>query len=263
MRNRSFAALDLVGLPKLDAPSLVALSQALDAAAPEKGEDKKPFRSTLPEPVQDALGDIAETRATLQTEMERELPPPPGARDADRLEDNTVLAVIEILGGWARLAGQIPQGDVAARLFRRLFGEGSTAFINYPVKKEWAVVDGKLKLIADEKLEDDLKKLGALPALACLHEVHKAYGEAIGATKAPPPVESPQLRDKREELADAVRTYVVRVVGLRDKKKPETIALADRLLQPLIEWQSPEPTAKGAAPKDPATPKETAAPKDA
>lgn len=45
-----------------------------------------------------------------------------------------------------------------------------------------------------------------------------------------------------------MRTYVVRVVALRDKKKPETIALADWLLQPLIEWQSPEPAAKGAAP---------------
>ncbi len=105
-----------------------------------------------------------------------------------------------------------------------------------------------------------MKKLGALPALACLREVHVAYGKAIGATKAAAPIESPQLRDKREELADAVRTYVVRVVGMRNKKKPETIALADRLLQPLIQWQSPEPAAKPEA-ADKAAPGEGAAAK--
>lgn len=247
MKPRSFAAIDLVGLPNLDSHSLVALARELDAAAPEKDE-KKPFRASLPEPVQSALRDVAEARDALQTELDKEPPPAPGAREADRLEDNTVLALVGLLGAWARLAGQIPQGDTAASLHSRLFGDGSTGFINFPVKKEWAVVEGKIRVIAEENLDEDLKSLGALPMWAELRRVHEAYGKAIGITKAAPVVEPPQLREKREALADEVRTYVVRVVGLRDKKNPETLALADRLLKPLIEWKSPEPTAKPVAP---------------
>jgi hypothetical protein len=200
MRTRSFTAIDLIGLPNLDCRSLVALAQSLDAAAPVKDEHDKPFRATLPEPVQEALDDVATARDAAQAEINKESPPPPGAREADRLEDNTVLALVEILGGWARLDGQIPQGTVAAQLFRRLFGDGTTDFINFPVKKEWAVVDGKLQIVADEHLEASFKELGAAPVLRELHRVHEAYGQAVGTTKAKPAVESPKLRQKREDL---------------------------------------------------------------
>lgn len=256
MYTRSFTAVDLVGLPTLDAPSLVALSQTLDAAAPLKDEHKKPFRSTLPELVQDALTDAADARGALQTEIDKEPPASPTVRAADRREDTAMLALIELLGAWARLAGELPEGDAAAATFERVFGKGSTAFINFPVKKEWAVVDGKLKLIDGEQLDGALEKLGAGPMLAHLKAVHVAYGKAIGVTKAAAAKESPQLRAKMDELAEATRTYVVRVVGLRDRKKPETSALVDRLLQPLVAWQ-PAPAAKAAAqpaPNGPAEP---------
>lgn len=216
MRTRTFTAVDLVGLPNLDSRSLVALTRSLDAAAPEKDEDKKPLRSTLPESVREALADMDSARDALQAELEKEPPPPPGAREADRREDNAALALIELLGAWARLSGEIPQGDVAAQVFERLFGNGSTAFINFPVKKEWAVIEGKLKVVEDEGLEEPMKKLGALPVLSYLRAVHDDYGKAIGTTKAAAKVESPQLRARREELADAVRTYVVRAVAMRD-----------------------------------------------
>jgi len=263
MPVRSFEAVDLVGLPKLDSRSLVALSSGLDAAAPEKDEHKKPFRATLPEPVQEALADMGTACDTLTIEIEREPPPPPGAREADRREDTAALALVDLLAAWARLAGEIPQGDAAAEVFERLFGDGSTAFINFPVKKEWAVVEGKLQVITDEKLDDVLKKLGAAPVLEHLRTVHEAYGKAIGTTKAVAPVESPQLREKREELAETVRMYVVRVVGLRDKKKPETAKLVDRLLQPLTAWQPARTSAKSAAPvpAEPAAPAEPVVPK--
>lgn len=253
MSTRSFTAVDLVGLPNLDAPSLVALSQALEAAAPLKDEHKKPFRSLLPASIQDALTDAAGARDALQTEIDKEPPASPTVRAADRREDNAMLALVELLGAWARLAGEIPEGDAAAATFERVFGKGSTAFINFPVKKEWAVIDGKLKLIDGEQLDEALEKLGAGPMLAHLRAVHLAYGKAIGVTKAAAAKESLQLRAKMEELAEATRTYVVRVVGLRDRKKPETAALVDRLLQPLVAWE-PAPAAKAAAPNEPAEP---------
>jgi hypothetical protein len=256
MSERSFTAVDLVGLPNLDAVSLVALSQALDAAAPVKDDHKKAFRSTLPELVQDALADAAEARAALQAEIDKEPPASPTVRVADRREDTAVLAFIELLGAWARLAGEIPEGDTAAQAFERLFGTGSTAFINFPVKKEWAIVDGKLKVIDGEQLDGALEKLGAGPMLEHLRGVHVAYGEAIGVTKPKAAKESTQLRAKKDELAEATRTYVVRVVGLRDKKKPQTNALVDRLLKPLVEWEPAEVAGKAAqAPaKTPAEP---------
>ena len=253
---RSFTALDLVGLPNLDSASLVALARSLDAAAPEKDENKKPFRSTLPEPTRDGLTDMAIARDVLSAAVDKEPAPPPTVREADRREDNAALAMIEILGGWARLAGEIPEGDTAARVFERLFGKGSTKFINFPVKKEWAVIDGKLTIIREEQLDDGLKELGMPPVLKHLSKVHDDYGKAIGVTKAPAPVESAQLKAKREELLEEVRTYVVRVVGMRDKKKPQTNALVERLLKPLIDWEpaqaaaKPGPGAPAAAPSE-------------
>jgi len=47
-------------------------------------------------------------RDALQAELEKEPPPPPGAREADRREDNAALASIELLSAWARLSGEIP-----------------------------------------------------------------------------------------------------------------------------------------------------------
>ena len=38
------------------------------------------------------------------------------------------------------------------------------------------------------------------------------------------------------ELAEAVRTYVVRVLGLVDRKHPATRARVDALLEPLVDW---------------------------
>lgn len=245
MRNRSFTALDLVGLPLADARELVTLAHEVDAAAPIHDDDK-PFRSKLPKMVQSALSDLSDARIALQAELDKEPPPPPGRREADRLEDNTVLALVEVLGGWARLAGQLPLGDDAQRLFRRLFGEGSTDFVNFPVKKEWAVVQGKLDVIKDEGLASEIAKLGAAPILTELHRVHKAYGIAVGTTQAPRVVETAQLVEKRAELSEALRTYIVRVVATRDRKDPSTLELSDRLLRPLIEWES-KPTAASKA----------------
>jgi hypothetical protein len=53
---------------------------------------------------------------------------------------------------------------------------------------------------------------------------------------------------------DAVRTYVLRVAGMQDKKKPETAALVEKLLQPLITWESAKTAKKAASPADPAAP---------
>jgi hypothetical protein len=63
--------------------------------------------------------------------------------------------------------------------------------------------------------------------------------------------ESPAVRVARDNAIDLVRSYVLRVAALVRKSDPNTEALAQRLLAPLVTWR--ERPAKAAA-TDPAAP---------
>src|SRR5262245_27102882 len=236
---RSFSPTDLVALPAaLDSHDLIALARALEAEAHTKNAPP------LPEPLADALHDIKTDRDALQTVLAAVAPATGSIKEADRREDNAVGALFDLLSAWARLEGEIPQGDAAAGAIQKIFGNEGLAFVHSPVAKEWAVVDSKLKLIDHHSLDETVDALGATPILKHLRAVHKAYGEIIGTTRPKSPEQEPQVRAKKEALADAIRTYVVRVAATVDRKKPETRAQAERWLDPLMRWKS---SARGKA----------------
>jgi hypothetical protein len=244
---RSYAASDIVDLPRLDAASALTLASSLEAAAVAQVA----AGATLPDAVADARSDMADDYSALKAVF-GDVPSESEIREADQDEDAAAGAMYEVLSGWARLAGRIPEGDTAKALVDRLFSDG-VAFINFKARKEWAVVETKLGAIEHEGLDTKLATLGASPILAYLQKVHARYGEVVGATQ-PKVVESPQVREKLDALLDSMRQYVTSVTGSVRKKVPETKKLADALLQPLADWKSAPPKPKAKAPAAPAQP---------
>lgn len=234
---RSYAATDIVDLPRLDAVSALALATVLETAA----ADQEAHGATFPDAVKDARADMATDREALQVALGGS-PTEADVRAADKDEDAGVGALYDLLRAWARLAGRIPQGDTAQVLIDRLFSKG-IAFVNIKADKEWGIVDTKLKVIADENLMSKFDDLGAVPVLMYLQKVHDHYGEVTGMTK-PAPAESPQVGEKLDALLDSMRHYVTAVTGSVRKKLPETTQLADALLKPLVDWKSAPPKPK-------------------
>lgn len=121
-------------------------------------------------------------------------------------------------------------------------------FVNIRYEREWAVVDSKLKLIGDEKLDAQIATVGAVPALSLLKSVHATYGSVIGTTDVLP--DPPEVGKTRDALLAALRKYIVRIVAHVEPKQPETQELADALLLPLSEWETAKPAGKKKGPGD-------------
>ncbi len=226
-RIRSYASADLVDLPQSDAATAIALASALDAAAEQQ--------ASLPTTVKDARAEMVADAASLLAALETAPPPEKILRAIDAREDSAVGALYDTCRAFARLQGEIPEGDIARGLIDRVFPDG-IAFVKEKARKEWSVVEGKLKVIDEEQLESQFAQLGALPILAHLRQVHIQYGEATGMTK---PIEMPEaaaVGEHRRALLESIKHYVVAVSGSVRRKVPATQKLADELLAPLVQW---------------------------
>ena len=236
---RKYNPVDMVALPRMNAPSAVALAQLIEAVALEKEMQKrlKPYAS-----VTEVVAEVTADREALQRELgiAGQAGSPRVVKQADRREDNAAGAIHDVLDGWARLAGEIPLGDVAKKLYDILFGDEGLAFTQLEVKQEWAVVDTKLKLIVAEKLGGDFESLGMTPLVEHMRKVHAAYGIAVGTTQVAEEDEPPRVREARETLLDSIRRYVLRAASIVNRTKPETAKLAVDLKKPVVEWRGLE-----------------------
>ena len=231
--TRTFEPNDLISLPRLDANQAAVLAQQLEAAA----LDDQGSPRVLPEAVQSALDDVKTDRAALQEALGG-APTASDLRAIDRLEDDAIAALFVLIEAWARLAGQIPEGDIARSVGERLGVDEGLAFVNLAPREEWGVVETKLQVIEREQLDAQLAQLGAAPLLAHLRAVHARYGEATGATKASKAPDTALVRGRYDALRTSLRHYAAAVAGSVQRKKPETQALAEALLKPLASWPS-------------------------
>jgi hypothetical protein len=239
MADRTYSPFDIIALPRVDANGAIALAKAVEAAA---GEQKD-----LPATLHAALKGITSCRDALQ-KAKGGVAVSIQVRDADRAEDDAACALYALLSAWARLSAYIPEGKMAQALSDRLFGDG-VGFVNYKVEQEWAVVDSLLKVIVEEGLEANLIALGAAPMLTHLKAVHTTYGEAIGMTKTP--AESAEVGQKRDDLLDAMRFYVLRVAGMSEPGDAAGKSMAGALLRPIVAWRTEKPQAKGKGAGEP------------
>lgn len=105
--------------------------------------------------------------------------------------------------------------------------------------------------------------LGGKPFLDEITSAHKAYGEALGITAVKVAPESPAIRVARDNATDVIRSYVLRVAALVRKSDPQTEALSQRLLAPLVNWRARPAKAAEAEPVAAPTPPASTAHLDA
>lgn len=245
---RSISAETLVALPRLSAISAARLAHELLTAA--KAEKKLP---PFIVPDRDELTAVLEAlHVELAKRVSGEGEDTPRVGAADRIEDNAFGALFDFLGSWARLpADQHPESASATSILQTVFA-GGLAFLAVKPHNEWQEAEIRLRLITDRSHEATIEKLGGKPFLAHLAVAHKAYGEALGITTVNQVVETPAIRVARDAAVDVIRGYVLRVAALVRKSDPQSEALSQRLLAPLVNWR--DSPAKAGATTDPAAP---------
>ena len=249
---REFSAESLIVLPNLNSDSGLALWQALRAAAAEK---------KLPKFIQPAWQRVESAGEALAQAAQRRFvqngsrAPSAEKRKADIVVDNAAGALDQFLEAWTRLPNTLPEAQQAAAARQALFPDG-TGFLRLSFSEEWAQIDRRLALIKKDGIDKQIAGLGGAAFVRHLEEAHAAYGKALGLTSVPAtPAETVVLRDPLLALIAALRLYVIKVAAYRDDEKPETVALAERLLRPLTSWTSrtSRPSSDGEpAPAEPA-----------
>lgn len=252
--KRTFTAIDLVQLPRLDASGAQTLcTEVLSTAKPilaDKAAAKK-----IPEGVVEAYEDLAHALDTLNGVVATRLPlaasaDPAREKAADVKVDAIWSGLRDVLIGWSKIPG-IPEAQIASSLRAMLFPNG-LKFTQIAFRLEWAQSNTRIVLIKERGLEPQLKKLGAGKILEQLYEAHREYGEVLGITSPAEVAEpdGPTVREALAELMEALRTFVVRVAGMISKRDPKRTELAEQLLAPIKSWEST--AARNRAPEAPA-----------
>lgn len=231
---RSLRGQDFIQLPSLSEAGTLTLVEELDAAAKHT--------TKVPSIIFASLGFLLEQAGDLKKHIQiRERAgsaADPRARAADRALDDAWGAFQSWLMGWTRLPDRAhPQVREARALYASLFPKG-LQFLTLDFRDEWNESQLRLDHIAEAKLDTLIDRLGGGPFLVTLARMHRAYGEALHITPSSrdgKPVDEPDTEVLRllEQTHMALRDYVAQVAATARRNDPESVAIADRLLEPL------------------------------
>lgn len=255
---RAFTVESLVSLPRLNVDGGQALFQALQAIV---SDEKK-----LPAFVQPAWQRVATAGKALELAARSRLAessgksPPSARRKADAVVDNAVAALDGFLAAWSRLPETYAESQLAAATRQALFPDG-TGFLRLSYAQQWAQVERRCQLLKQDGHDQSIAKLGGSALTKHLLEAQAAYGEALGLTKATAvPQEPVGVREPLDAFVAALRLYVIKVTAYRDEASPATVALAERLLRPLVTWVGRVPQKGSTASAEPKAPTPSPAP---
>jgi hypothetical protein len=227
---RSYAADDLVSLPKLSATGGVALGQGLLTAAKAKAQ--------LPALIATRLGAL-ETAHTALHRVVSNLPQivtdPQRTRNADLAEDQAWSAFHDWLVGWSKL--RVAEATIAQTLYAVLFPT-RLKFTKLAYKLEWAEAEARLSRIAQDGLDLQIEQLGGKVILEQLKAAHLAYGEALGITAEGQESGTLGVREPLTLFLTKLRAYVLAVAAHADDADESSVTLTESLLAPLYQWKS-------------------------
>lgn len=230
--SRAFTVEDILTLPRFTGASAAQLLKELLASARAE--------AGLPPWLEPDLVDLAEAYAALPDDLTQSHTEPGrslGAAPADLAEDNAFIALYEWLSAWARLPeAHHPLASAAQLILAAVFPQGRR-FLAIRPSDEWQEADRRLKLIEEQGYGVLVAELGGQPFLDELGRVHEAYGQALCQRSDGSGAEASPHREAREAAAEVMRAYVLRVSAHVRPKDPATVALADRLLAPLVRWR--------------------------
>lgn len=253
---RSYSPRDLVPLPRVSAPQAFTLSSRLHQARldeavtsgdiAERGERMLASRETLRLAiVAQRAGDGRDPRAALE---------------ADRALDDAWSASRDWLGAVVKIGGHLPRASEVRELHSFLFGSG-LSFLNTKYDVQWAESETRIDALRSERNASLVRELGGQAIVDALFAAHEAYGRALGVTRTPVDPGDVRVRGPLDDVLDRVREYVIAVVASVRHDQPETQARADRLLRPLVEWDS-RPRAGGRSGDEPAEPGDPSEPSE-
>jgi hypothetical protein len=178
--NRSFFAYDLVTLPRLSAPTALALGTELLTV----------FRleANAPASLQRAAGRLERAlevlRSSRQLLLEAQALDASVPVAADLRLDAGWSAFYLLLQAWAKLPVAGPGADGAKRaqhLLNVVYPEG-LSFTQAPYKIEWAESQMRLDRLGEPANVDHVQRLGGEAFVAELREAYEGYGEALQIT---------------------------------------------------------------------------------
>lgn len=248
---RSFTAFDLVRLPRLDAKNSHSLARATLAAA--EGQPLSEGAKEASEDVTIAADSLLEL-IKLKTSggaVESGL----GTREADARLDAAWSAAFDFFTAWSKLRDE-PKARIAAEIRERLFPDG-LKFTKIQFTRQWTESEWRLSLLGEGSVGASIDALGGRTFVESIQRAHKDYGDVLGLSKAlEDPVEEEGIRDAVSKLMGALRTYVLQVSAMARKSDPSSQALVDKLLSPIIHWQSSAVGKGGPAQAPPEAPAE-------
>lgn len=125
----------------------------------------------------------------------------------------------------------------AAQIHQQLFAEG-LGFLKLRYIEQHAESALRIDLIEEEGLHEDLERLVGKEFVDELHAAHKAYGDALGITKAgeaPAPVEA--LLEPLRVVSRAIGAYALQVLAFAGVD-PANVPAARRALEPIDKFRA-------------------------
>lgn len=244
-----------VSAPKTDVAGTIALGRQLLAAAPS---DLPSTAEICRKALLSSLKETEEGHMRFQIMEQGE-----SKRLVDLPTDNSWSCLKGRLDPYTWLdEARSPDAAKAKELSRKLFPDGLT-FIQLEYGAQWAEANWRIKLITDEKLEPELRRLCGNIFVDELLFWHKEYARMVGVVALPRgarPVEErrPNLAALRRKTRQAIIAWQLQLVALHLAGHPGARAA----LRPTDDYR--EKLAASAAtptpePKEPEDPKEPAA----
>lgn len=232
MAERQYNPTQLVALPRLKAREALALARALLAVA-RRHDDLPPSVATALDDLEAAAAALAEALGTRDRKATLSL------RDADRVEDNAVGALVDACKAWLRLPpDHAPRHTAAARAcLDVMLEDGTLGFLTFKPMVEHSEVQRRLDALVARGVDAELRAVGLGLFLDHLLLAHGDYGDACAASTAPKE-EPAEVAPATAEASESMRAYVVQVVASVDRRRPATQERADALLEPLRTWTS-------------------------
>lgn len=252
--SRAFTPQHLIPIPTRSAHDTLALHSRLLVAARAAGAPPE-----LMELIEDMEGSGQRLHSQLVARQAAPGLDTKRAVAADRKLDAAWSGLRDWVIGWVKLGEDVPRASEIRELYNFLFGTG-LAFLNDRFDSQWAESNARLETLRSGRHAELVRALGGGPIVDALLAANDAYGQALGTTaELPAPIEA-KVREALDDLLASMREYVIAVGATVRRKRPETAALAEQLLRPLLEWRAP--SSRGGRTDDPAAPEPADDPSD-
>ncbi|WP_437933505.1 hypothetical protein [Sorangium sp. So ce341] len=243
-----YTASEVVQVPRFTAVGAMALGEQLVTVA-------KPVKRQLAKGIARALVALSSSHAALASALRDQVSLSEGGEasedtvQCDRVLDGCWSGLHDFLTAFTKLPPGAPEAAEASSLKAAIF-TGGLKFLQLTYLLEWSESELRLQRIRKNGLDARIEALGGKRFLAALEAAHAAYGKALGVTApaAAAAAAPPSVREALDAFTEALRAYVIKVMGAVEPDEPETQELADKLLAPLAGW-SVGPSGRGAARK--------------